>query len=98
MMNDSSKTPQSEEPPKIEFPCEDYPVKIMGVKGSAFREYVLSVVERFAPGFDTQAISVRDSSKGTFQSITVLITATGKQQLSDLNTELRKSDLVKIVL
>jgi len=89
---------QSEEPPKIEFPCPDYPVKIMGVSGVEFREYVLKTVEIHAPGFDAAKMTVKDSSKGTYQSITLLITATGEQQLRDLNTELRASDLVKIVL
>lgn len=86
------------EPPKIEFPCPDYPIKVMGIKGSKFKEYVLSTVEKFAPGFDAGRMRVRDSSKGTYQSITLFITATGEQQLSDLNQALRKSDLVKIVL
>lgn len=84
--------------PKIEFPCPDYPVKIMGVSGAEFREYVLNTVEIHAPGFDATRITVKDSAKGTFQSITVLITATGEQQLSDLNTALRASELVKMVL
>jgi len=86
------------EAPKIEFPCPDYPVKILGVSGIEFREYVLNTVEVYAPGFDATRISVKDSNKGTFQSITVFITATGEDQLRDLNTDLRASDLVKMVL
>lgn len=89
---------QGEAPPKIEFPCPDYPVKIMGVSGGAFREYVLQTVQVHAPGFDAERVVVKDSSKGTYQSMTVLITATGEQQLIDLNAALRSSELVKIVL
>jgi len=84
--------------PRIEFPCPDYPVKILGVSGLEFREYVLSTVEVHAPGFDATRISMKESSKGTFESITVFITATGESQLRDLNSALRASDLVKIVL
>ena len=84
--------------PKIEFPCPDYPVKIMGVSGAEFREFALNTVEQFAPGFDASRISIKESGKGTFESITVFITATGEQQLSDLNDALRASDLVKMVL
>ena len=84
--------------PKIEFPCPDYPVKIMGVSGADFREFVLNTVESFAPGFDASRTAVKDSNKGTFQSITVFITATGEQQLSELNDALRVSNLVKMVL
>lgn len=87
-----------QEPPKIEFPCPDYPIKIVGFAGADFREYVLQVVERYAPGFDAERIEVRDSSNGKYQSITIKITATGEEQLSGLNTELRQNGLVKLVL
>lgn len=87
-----------QDPPKIEFPCPDYPIKIMGFAGENFREFVLQVVERYAPGFDASKMEVRDSSNGKYQSITLKITATGPEQLSDLNTELRKNSLVKLVL
>lgn len=87
-----------QEPPKIEFPCPDYPIKVMGFAGSDFREFVLQVVEQHAPGFDSTLIEVRDSKNGKYQSITLKITATGPDQLSSLNTELRKNTLVKLVL
>lgn len=87
-----------QQPPKIEFPCTDYPVKIMGISGAEFQQYVLEVVGIHAPGFDTASMTIKDSSKGTYQSITLMITATGEQQLSDLNSALRASELVKIVL
>ena len=86
------------EPPKIEFPCPDYPIKVMGFSGNEFQEYVLQVVERYAPGFDGSQIEIRDSKNGKYQSITLKITATGVDQLSGLNTDLRKSPLVKLVL
>jgi hypothetical protein len=88
----------STDAPKIEFPCPDYPVKIMGISGVEFREYVLNTVEIHAPGFDAAKMTIKESAKGTFQSITVFITATGEQQLRELNTDLRASDLVKMVL
>lgn len=87
-----------EEPPKIVFPCEDYPIKIMGYAGIEFREYVLQVVEKHAPGFDASMMEVRDSSGGKYQSVTLKITATGEDQLSSLNEELRLSEFVKLVL
>ena len=87
-----------QEPPKIEFPCPDYPIKVMGFSGADFREYVLQVVESHAPGFDATKMEIRDSSNGKYQSLTLKITATGPEQLSSLNTELRKNSLVKLVL
>ena len=86
-----------QEAPKIEFPC-DYPIKVMGDAGQGLHSLVVEVMERHAPGFDQASISVRDSSKGTFQSITVTITATGKPQLQAIFDDLKTSKLVKMVL
>lgn len=83
---------------RIEFPCDDYPVKIVGEAAVAFREHVLTIVERHAPGFDSQRMEVRDSKNGNYQSITLYIRATGPEQLSELNTDLRTNPLVKLVL
>ena len=83
---------------RIDFPCPDYPVKIIGLSGTEFQNYVLQTLEAFAPGFDRQKLAIKDSGKATYQSITVLITATGEQQLSEMNSALRASHLVKIVL
>ena len=98
MSEETSHGQVAGEAPKIEFPCADYPIKVMGVSGVEFQEYVLATTEIHAPGFDTGKVVIKDSSKGTYQSMTLLITATGEQQLSDLNAALRASHLVKIVL
>lgn len=82
----------------ITFPCDDYPIKIMGVASAEFREHVLATVEKHAPGFDASRMVLRDSNAGTYQSVTLWITATGKQQLSDLNDDLRAHAKVKMVL
>lgn len=83
---------------RIEFPCDDYPVKIVGEAAIAFREHVLTIVEKHAPGFDAERMEVRDSKNGNYQSITLYIRATGPEQLSKLNTDLRTNSLVKLVL
>ena len=86
------------EAPKIEFPCEDYPIKVMGDASKEMHALVIEVMERHAPGFDQSTIAVRQSSKGRYQSLTVNITATGVEQLTALHEELKASDLIKIVL
>ncbi|MEM9254913.1 MAG: DUF493 domain-containing protein [Pseudomonadota bacterium] len=88
---------QDQEPPKIEFPC-DYPIKVLGRKSDAFRGVVLDVVRRHAPGFDEAGIEVRESKKGTFTSLTIIITATGKDQLEALHEDLIASGHVQMVL
>lgn len=84
--------------PKIEFPCKDYPIKVMGDAGDELHALVIEVFNKHAPGFDPERIRVKASSKGSFQSITVLVTATGVEQLEALHNDLRASALVKMVL
>ncbi len=86
------------EAPKIEFPCEDYPVKIIGITDPGFRETVLNILVRHAPGFDATRMEITKSRKGNYESMTVWITATGPEQLSELNSDLQTSALVKMVL
>jgi len=85
------------EAPKIEFPCE-YPIKVMGRSSDAFESVILAVVERHAPGFDQRTVATRASRKGTFTSITVTITATGRDQLEALHRDLLATGHVNMVI
>jgi putative lipoic acid-binding regulatory protein len=84
--------------PKIEFPCEDYPIKVMGDSGDVFYQFALEVLKRHAPDLDEYQITVKQSSKARYQSITFFVTATGVEQLDSLHKELRTSSMTKIVL
>lgn len=84
--------------PKITFPCTDYPIKIMGDAGAELYARVLAIMEKHTPDFEASKITVRDSRNGRFQSITVLITATGEPQLRTIYEELMISPIVKMVL
>lgn len=88
-------TPQ--EPPKIEFPCE-YPIKVLGRSSEDFRSLIVTVFERHAPGFDQETIVVKGSSKGTFTSLTITITATGPEQLRALHQDLMATGQVQMVI
>lgn len=83
--------------PKIEFPCE-YPIKIMGDTHETFTERVTAVVKNHAPDFDETKIKIKESSKGRFVSVTVVIRATGEAQLEAIFAELKTLDIVKMVL
>lgn len=87
-----------QDPPKIEFPCPDYPIKVLGDAGEALHQTVIEVMEEHAPGFDRTRISIKDSSGGRYQSITVYITATGVPQLEAIHEQLRAHPAIKIVL
>lgn len=89
---------KNQEPPKIEFPCEDYPIKVLGDSSGSFREEVVTIIEVHAPGIDAAKITTRNSSKGTFNSVTVYITATGVPQLEAIHEDLKKHPQVKMVL
>lgn len=88
---------EQQDPPKIEFPC-DYPIKVLGRSSEALESIIYEVVERHAPGFDQQTITVNASSKGTFTSLTITITATGPDQLEALHQDLLATGHVKMVL
>jgi uncharacterized protein len=86
------------EPPKIAFPCENYPIKVLGEADHETHCYVLDIIERHAPGFDQTRITISESSKGRFRSVTVWITATGEPQLRAINDDLRISKKIKMVM
>jgi len=86
-----------QEPPKIEFPC-DYPIKVMGVASAAFQQQILEVIHRHASPVAQDRVTERASAKGNYVSITVVIEATGEEQLGTIFRELMDQDNVKIVL
>ncbi|WP_041523987.1 YbeD family protein [Gilvimarinus agarilyticus] len=88
----------AQEPPKIEFPCPDYPIKVLGEAGDALYALVMDVMDEHAPGFNRSRVKVKDSGKGRFQSVTVYVTATGIEQLDTIHKALRANPIVKIVL
>jgi putative lipoic acid-binding regulatory protein len=86
-----------QDPPKIEFPCQ-YPIKVLGRHSEDFQSMILEVFELHAPGFDQQRVAVKSSSKGTFTSVTVTITATGREQLEALHRDLLATGVVQMVI
>ncbi len=87
-----------QEKPKIEFPCPDYVIKIMGDATDGFQSTVEEIVEQVAPGYDRSKTTTKLSAKGNFVSVNVWITATGKDQLEDLHVRLKADSRVKMVL
>ena len=98
LIDADGKQVAEQEAPKIEFPCENYPVKVVGKGTDDFKDLMLEIFEVHAPGFDYAKVMVRDSSKGNFRSMTVYITATGEAQLKALHQQLKDHQLVHMVL
>lgn len=86
------------EPPKITFPCPDYPIKIMGDASPSFKDDVVNVVMQFAPDFDPASVIVHSSRNARFFSVNVSITAQSEAQLQDMFAALKKNPAVRMVL
>lgn len=82
--------------PKIEFPC-DYPIKVLGTAAVDFKAFVVEVMSKHAE-IDHASVQVKSSRNGTYDSVTVTITATGELQLETIHAELKASGRVKMVL
>jgi putative lipoic acid-binding regulatory protein len=86
-----------EDAPKIEFPCL-YPIKIIGFAESDFQTTVVEIVERHTGKITAELIKVRQSSQQQYLSVTITIAATGKDQLENIFSDLKRVDSVKLVL
>ncbi len=88
----------SQEIPKITFPCNDYPIRIIGnLNTPENQKVILSIIKQYDP-LNKGCLSIKQSKHGNFQSMLFSIFATGEQQLFKLNRDLKATGLVKIVL
>ncbi|NVK02275.1 MAG: DUF493 family protein [Oceanospirillaceae bacterium] len=86
------------EAPKIEFPCPDYPIKVVGNNADDFRAYVIETVQIYAPDLDISRVTVQESRTGKYLSVRLWITATGEEQLDKMHKDLKASGRVHTVL
>lgn len=71
----------------FKFPCE-FPIKILGKANADFEILVLSIIRKHVSDLSENAITTRLSKDQTYLAITVTITATSKEQLDALYSEL----------
>jgi len=86
------------EAPKIEFPCANYSMKIVGRQTADYHAWVVQCVQQLAPDLDPKKVQVVDSRNGTFQSIRVAVTAQSADHLQQIHQTLMASGKVKLVL
>lgn len=84
-------------PPVIEFPCPNYPVKIIGDAFDGYEAAVLEVVAQHAQ-LSAAPKPLNPSRNGRFVSLTVAIIATGEPQLKALHEALKGLSFVKMVM
>ena len=84
-------------PSLIEYPSE-FPIKVMGPRVEGFVEAIVEVARRFDPQFDDARVELRPSSAGNYLGITLMVTATSREQLDALYQALTSHTMVKVVL
>lgn len=84
--------------PTIEFPCDDYPIKVIATSSSTLTSRVVEIVQSHDSQFSPDAVQEQPSSKGTYISVRLRIRATGEPQLKALHAELMAHPDVKLVL
>lgn len=87
-----------QEPPKIEFPCPNYPIKVIGQAGDGFVDLVIEIIQRHAPDLDTSIVTTQPSRNGRFLSVRLKITATGADQLAAIHQDLKDTGKVQMVI
>ena len=80
----------------LEFPCS-FPIKVMGPDAKAIRKVLDQVLREYAPDSE-ESISLRESSKGRFVSITVTIEAHSQTQLDSIYQALSSSEHILVTL
>jgi putative lipoic acid-binding regulatory protein len=88
----------NKEVPKIEFPCANYSLKIVGLKTADYHAWVMQCVQQLAPDLDPKKVQVVDSRNGTFQSIRLAVTIESADHLQQIYQTLMASGKVKLVL
>ncbi len=79
----------------LEFPCP-FTFKVMGLANVDLTSQVLAVMQQHAPG--DYAPKTKPSTKGTYESITLVATVTSKEHIETLYTELGNLADVRYVL
>ena len=82
---------------EIKFPCDDYPIKVIGDTGVGFKDSVIEILSQYAT-IDIKSLAERQSSNGKYTTVQLHIVATGEDQLRDINSALRATGTVHMVL
>lgn len=83
--------------PKIEFPCSDYPIKVIGDTVVGFKDTVIEILSKYAK-VDLSTLAERQSKEGKYTTVQLHIIATGEDQLHNINSALRATGIVKLVI
>ncbi len=83
--------------PLLNFPCE-FPIKIVGRACETFEITVLTIINKHVSDLSEGAIRSRNSSEGTYTSITITVNAQSQAQLDAIYRELSAHEDIIMVL
>ena len=89
-MNEQAESP-------LKFPCK-FPIKAMGKSDCGLDTIVVEIVRKHAPDLGEGAVYNRDSSKGNYTSVTVVVNATSREQLDAIYQDLTDHERVLMSL
>lgn len=88
----------TEDAPKIEFPVDDYMIKIVAEEHVEYREFVAGVLVKYDASVNVDRFREAPSKNGKYVSLTVFMRIEEEQHLRDLFEELKANHRVKMVL
>lgn len=80
----------------LDFPCH-YQFKAMGLAGEEFKCSIVAAVDKYV-AVPVDAVRCRPSGKGTYQSVSVLVTLHNYEQLTSIYAEMRQIADLKMLL
>lgn len=78
----------------LEFPC-DFPIKVVGHNDGALHGHICAIACRHDTHFNPEVrLECRQSSAGKYQSFTLRLRATSKEQIDAVYQDLKACELV----
>ncbi|ETX09880.1 hypothetical protein MUS1_05310 [Marinomonas ushuaiensis DSM 15871] len=95
---DGDQAENAADAPKIEFPCENYVIKVVSLEVEDIHVTLAECFKVHAPEMNPDTAKVNRSSKGRFVSYSFRIVARSEAQLSALHGDLMAIEAVKMVM
>jgi len=92
------KPMNTEDAPKITFPCDGYVIKVVGDSHPEYVPFVTQVLQKYDITITETSYSTNQSKNGRFVSLTVRMRIEREEHLTQLFEELKVNDMVKMVI
>lgn len=89
---------QTPEAPRIEFPCEDYPMKVIGEAHPDFQARVVAVLLKHVDAVDEDGFDLQKSRNGRFLSLRFRLRVESVEHIKALFEDLKSLPGIQMVL